>query len=695
MAVLNIYESTSYAKDLNSAVSPSWKKYDLSADFHAQNLQKWDALYLKNNKLARTYVQAQTLDFIKKNGKKLSLTTAIKHDGILPDVNQVRHHVETQCTISVKEMDCLDAAKALVQQGHSVAVLNMANQFNLGGGYLHGAGAQEEDLCRRTNLSSSLDPSHYVNRDPSDIQKNGFGEFSALYSQKVTVFRASKDNSYAFMDENSRFEISVISSAAYDLNDKNQSNRSNQRYLDGMTHKIVMQLETALQHGHKHLVLSAFGCGAFGNNPATVAQLYKKVLAYPRYQNAFEHIVFAIVPNPGAKNDNYLPFKNTLLNSSKPKITSSKQRLAFLLSVVICGMFTYGLGLSIYASVAMSFLAGAFSWSLFGRVFKTNIKPVSRTLQKLCSHQALGASSNLSDHAKVILADLYQDHHLIEKVVADYENYDIGNGTIFKNADFVVRHGAMHACRTALNIALFAKLYQKWGDQEALKLSSQDMLMLQIVALFHDAGRIVHANDLGRDTPLCEATGAQYCYEYLKKYFPLVPDSKLKLLADTIKNKDKNQNIYCKLLQNADCLEVLRADDWAFDAKYLKFYQDYHTNNAAMDDLHQLVHEMKLFLVSLGDSLQDFVSSHNHQVLQGQFSLANKRKYETNANCFELLEKALNKNKFLKERYEPAHKASQQPKSTMAQFKLHTKKNDQQNHKANSERTLPKQLKKR
>jgi uncharacterized protein (TIGR02452 family) len=57
----------------------------------------------------------------------------------------------------------------------------------------------------------------------------------------------------------------------------------------------------------RHVVLSAFGCGAFGQPAEDVANIYQDVLK--RYDSDFDVVVFAIF-YPGYGPDNWTPFKN-------------------------------------------------------------------------------------------------------------------------------------------------------------------------------------------------------------------------------------------------------------------------------------------------------------------------------------------------------------------------------------------------
>ena len=65
-------------------------------------------------------------------------------------------------------------------------------------------------------------------------------------------------------------------------------------------------LTIAAHHGIDILILGAFGCGAFRNNPSVVADAYKEVLS--KFEGAFKEIVFAVYCPPNQSDDNYRAF---------------------------------------------------------------------------------------------------------------------------------------------------------------------------------------------------------------------------------------------------------------------------------------------------------------------------------------------------------------------------------------------------
>ncbi|OJU72697.1 MAG: TIGR02452 family protein [Alphaproteobacteria bacterium 40-19] len=114
--------------------------------------------------------------------------------------------------IEVLEVDTLKAAQDLVNQGLKPLVLDMANAFRPGGAPEAGARAQEEELCRRSNLYPSL-------LALSEGNTRFIAEKGAVYIPGVTVFKKGAGDHYAEMVP---FSIDVLASAAPDLRHKNR-----------------------------------------------------------------------------------------------------------------------------------------------------------------------------------------------------------------------------------------------------------------------------------------------------------------------------------------------------------------------------------------------------------------------------------------------------------------------------------------
>ena len=105
-----------------------------------------------------------------------------------------------------------------------------------------------------------------------------------------------------------------------------------------------------------------------------------------------------------------------------------------------------------------------------------------------------------------------------------------------------VDHGIQHCSRVAMYAVAFANLYRRFGDKEALALTDEDLDLIKIAALFHDAGR----EGDGSDNLQWEQQGGTALYEYL--ILKGVNDKKAKLLAEAVVNKDFDGHTYYALL---------------------------------------------------------------------------------------------------------------------------------------------------
>jgi uncharacterized protein (TIGR02452 family) len=174
----------------------------------------------------------------------------------------------------------LGAARRLGGGGLQVLSLNFANGIVPGGGVLAGARAQEETLCRSSALLRTLegDPMYDAHRqgDPDECSD------WVILSPGIPVFRRD-DGSVS-----ERWCTSFATCAAPYAPRVGQP-----RSGDLLARRIRRLLAVARAYGFDALVLGAWGCGAFGNDPARTARDFREALE-GEFDGAFRHVTFAI-----------------------------------------------------------------------------------------------------------------------------------------------------------------------------------------------------------------------------------------------------------------------------------------------------------------------------------------------------------------------------------------------------------------
>lgn len=212
--------------------------------------------------------------------------------------------------IEVVNADTLEAAEILKDRGFEcVSVLNMASWRVPGGGVLKGSRAQEEDLCRRTNLLSSIGVG---NKYISELIEKDFvpglypiPKGTLLFSKDVTVFR--KANTYNWMDN--PFKCNVITAAAIQNPVLIGGKLSEEdREITKQTIRLIVEAAGDVLNSDA-LVLGALGCGAYHNPPEEIAELFKEVLIDEKDTRGIKKIVFAILDKNNTDN-NLRPFRD-------------------------------------------------------------------------------------------------------------------------------------------------------------------------------------------------------------------------------------------------------------------------------------------------------------------------------------------------------------------------------------------------
>ena len=198
----------------------------------------------------------------------------------------------------------LEAAAPYAYAGKKVCVLNFASATNPGGGVVKGSSAQEEAICRCSTLYPNLKEQRMWNQfyAPHRRAHDPLHNDDCIYTPGVVVFKSDTDYPQ-LMPEEKWYSVNVLTCAAPNLRER-PSNGMNSGDGDDAVHisreelqtlhekRMRRVLEIAWAKENEVVILGAFGCGAFRNPPAVVAQAMKTVVQ--EYRKKFETIEFAV-----------------------------------------------------------------------------------------------------------------------------------------------------------------------------------------------------------------------------------------------------------------------------------------------------------------------------------------------------------------------------------------------------------------
>ena len=265
--------------------------------------------------------------------EKAILTEAVRYSTknqiLIPEYMQVddmMSEIERKGTQHIAQANVLVSTKrtyeaASAYKGKKVCVHNFASATNPGGGVTKGSSAQEECLCRCSTLYFNLNTSdmwagfYSPHRNAQDPLHND----DCIYTPNVTVFKTDTAEP-KLMPEADWYQVNVITCAAPNLrlmpsNAMNSGDGMKQvKLVDKDLYNLHVKrlsriMEVAVAGGNEVVVLGAFGCGAFENNPEVVARASKEVVS--KYADCFEVIEFAIYCSPRDE-QNYNIFKRIL-----------------------------------------------------------------------------------------------------------------------------------------------------------------------------------------------------------------------------------------------------------------------------------------------------------------------------------------------------------------------------------------------
>ena len=186
--------------------------------------------------------------------------------------------------------DILFKNPELYDSGRRVCILNFADSISPGGGYLKGYTTQEEELCFNSTLYPvllSFKETFY--RKNRECFVEPFGALNGIYSPDIVFFNGESDETRV---------ADVITVAAPNIGYYKTHLNPRDFYPDEASEataismqcsiRIKMIFDQAVKHKVTDLVLGAWGCGAFGNDPEVISQIFKRTAqAYPDIQTHF------------------------------------------------------------------------------------------------------------------------------------------------------------------------------------------------------------------------------------------------------------------------------------------------------------------------------------------------------------------------------------------------------------------------
>jgi uncharacterized protein (TIGR02452 family) len=235
-----------------------------------------------NVKMAREILEVlKTKSYRTHDGTDVDISTdldaavagTILYKDSLPGKNYPANNTFVEIT---KETTVQAAVRSLSQGKTNVVALNFASARNPGGGFLSGALAQEEDLARASGLYACL-KSKPIFYNENILCHDSLYTHNIIHSPNVPFFRDENN----WLDE--PFSLSIISAPAPNVRAEmsHEFSSSSEKIYSLLFERATRILRIAEAHGHTNIILGAWGCGAFGNDPDMVA----KVFGYAIFDN--------------------------------------------------------------------------------------------------------------------------------------------------------------------------------------------------------------------------------------------------------------------------------------------------------------------------------------------------------------------------------------------------------------------------
>lgn len=257
--------------------------------------------YYWDNKEDRARIARQHTDAMEKKYPKYiaqSVTNTIWYK----DVINLTPKMCEDMMILLRPLDSVAAIEEQAQLGQRMAVLNFSSYKNPGGQFINGSRAQEESLCHASTLYNVLSRNRYFYIYNKEDLNRALYKDTALYTPDI-IFECPSGRS---------IKCDVITCAAPNFTAASKYCKvSNAENTNALRSRIRYVLQIAAENHVDILILGAYGCGVFGQNPYEVATIFNELLCNEFF--CFDRVIFA-VPADTVHPQNYNAFKSIFLS---------------------------------------------------------------------------------------------------------------------------------------------------------------------------------------------------------------------------------------------------------------------------------------------------------------------------------------------------------------------------------------------
>ena len=191
---------------------------------------------------------------------------------------------------SIRIWNCstVDAILKLAAEGKEIGVLNFASAKNPGGGFLNGAKAQEESLAASSCLYKTLTAHEEYYKENRLCESMMYTDY-AIYSPNVVFFR---NGQFRLLEK--PVLASVLTIPAVNMGQVLLKGENVKQAEQVMKRRMQLVLAIFAKQECRHLILGAYGCGVFRNDPKQIALWWNELLT-EYFPDQFETVVFAIL----------------------------------------------------------------------------------------------------------------------------------------------------------------------------------------------------------------------------------------------------------------------------------------------------------------------------------------------------------------------------------------------------------------